>query len=102
MMTNKNEKTKKVQSKLSFMDRFFTPSASKQTEQTKENTTELKNSTSHSNVNNKDLLLFPDATSDIEVDTTLKNTTEAVASGSDSSATDTNIEGIELPLLTTS
>ena len=47
-------------------------------------------------------MLFPDTTSDMEVDTTLKNTTEAVASGSGSSATDNNIESIELPPLTTS
>src|SRR5687767_6637931 len=102
MTSNKNEKTKKVQSKLSFMDRFFTQSTPKVTEQTKENNTATNNSTSHSDINNKDLVLFPDATSDMEVDTTLKNTTEAVASGSGSSANNTVDNNIELEPLTTS
>src|SRR3989337_3386603 len=103
-MTSKNSEktTKNVQSKLSFLDMFRTPSVPKVTEQTKGTTTETKNSTSHSDVNNKDLLLFPDTTSDMEVDTTSKNTTEAVASGSGTSVNDTNIESIELPPLTTS
>src|SRR3990170_1216971 len=103
-MTSKNSEktTKKVQSKLSFLDMFRTPSVPKVTEQTKETTTEPKNSTSHSDVNNKDLLLFPDTTSDMEVDTTLKNTTEAVASGSGTSATNTTDNNIELEPLTTS
>ena len=95
-MTSKNSEktTKKVQSKLSFLDMFRTPSVPKNTEQTKETNTEPKNSTSYSDVNNKDLLLFPDTTSDMEVDTTSKINTEAVASGSGSSATNNNIESI--------
>src|SRR3989337_2221148 len=103
-MTSKNSEkpTKKVQSKLSFLDMFRTQNVPKVTEQTKSTTTEPKNSTSHSDVNNKDLLLFPDTTSDMEVDTTLKINTEAVASGSGTSANNTNIESIELPPLTTS
>src|SRR3990170_6697780 len=98
-MTSKNSEktTKKVQSKLSFLDMFRTQNVPKVTEQTKTTTTEPKNSTSHSDVNNKDLLLFPDTTSDMEVDTILKNTTETVASGSGTSTTNNNDNNIELP-----
>src|SRR3989337_1096592 len=102
-MTSKNSEktTKKVQSKLSFMDRFFTQNTPKVTEPTKE-TTQTKETTSHNDVNNKDLILFPNNTSDMEVDTTLNNTTKAVASGSGTSATNTNDNNIELEPLTTS
>src|SRR5688572_27887283 len=102
-MTSKNSEksTKKVQSKLSFLDMFRTPSAPKQTEQIKE-TTQTKETTSHSDVNNKDLILFPNNTSDMEVDTILNNTTEAVASGSGTYATNNNDNNIELEPLTTS
>src|SRR3990170_2119269 len=102
-MTSKNSEktTKKVQSKLSFMDRFFTQNTPKVTEPTKE-TTQTKETTSHNDVNNKDLILFPNNTSDMEVDTTLNNTTKAVASGSGTSATNDNDNNIELEPLTTS
>src|SRR3989337_2344007 len=103
-MTSKNSEktTKKVQSKLSFLDMFRTQNVPKVTEQTKTTTTEPKNPTSHSDVNNKDLLLFPDTTSDMEVDTTSKNNTETIASDSGTSATNTIDNNIKLEPLTTS
>jgi len=54
-MTSKNSEktTKKVQSKLSFLDMFRTPSVPKVTEQTKETTTKPKNSTSYTVVAEK-------------------------------------------------
>src|SRR6266511_3593025 len=71
-MTSKNpENKKKTQSKLSFYEKFFAKPIPTVTENTKENT-ETKNPTSHSDVNNKDLILFKDITaSDMEVDTTI-------------------------------
>src|SRR6266511_3950281 len=71
-MTSKNtENKKKTQSKLSFYEKLFNRPTPVVTENTKE-TTDTKNSTSHSDVNNKDLILFKDTTttSDMEVDTT--------------------------------
>jgi hypothetical protein len=71
MTSNKNEKTKKVQSKLSFYDMLFTKTAPKVTTSSKE-TTDTNKNTSQNEVNNKSSSLFKDTTttSDMEVDTT--------------------------------
>src|SRR5688572_13357222 len=71
MTSNKNEKTKKVQSKLSFYDMLFTKTAPKVTASSKK-TTDTNKNTSQNEVNNKSSTLFKDTTttSDMEVDTT--------------------------------
>ena len=70
-MTSKKTETKpKVQSKLSFYDRLFTKPAPKVADKPKE-TNDTNKNTSQNDVNNKNLIIFPEVTSDMEVDTTV-------------------------------
>src|SRR3989337_913964 len=103
MTSNKNEKTKKVQSKLSFYDMLFTKTTPKVTTNTQE-TTNTKNNTSQNEVNNKNATLFKDntTTSDMEVDTTVTKQqpeTEAESSNTNNILIDVNNDPELLPSL---
>src|SRR5215208_5206833 len=81
-MTSKNpEKTKKTQSKLSFYEKFFTKPVKNNSDTPKE-TTEPKTNTSQNEVNNNNLILFPENTFDMEVDTTISQQPETQAESS--------------------
>ena len=104
-MTSKNiENKKKVQSKLSFLDKFRYKTPTKDTEKPKDNI-ETKDTESQKVTDDKISTLFDKTdTSTMEVDTTNINTTEAVASGSGTTANEnkTDTDLIELPLSNTS
>ena len=103
MTSNKNEKTKQVQSKLSFYDMLFTKTTPKVTTNTQE-TSNTKNNTSQNEVINKNATLFKDntTTSDMEVDTTVTKQqpeTEAESSNTNNILIDVNDDPELLPSL---
>src|SRR5215208_1169676 len=83
MMSKQTEKKKTTQSKLSFYDILFTKPAPKVTEKTKDTTIKDKD-TSQNDVNNKNLILFPEnnTASDMEVDTNVTKQPESEAESS--------------------
>src|SRR5215208_6905371 len=103
-MTSKKPDTKKVQSKLFFLDKFYYKTATKDTDNAKD-TTEIKDTESQKVKDDKLSNLFDNTdTSTMEVDTTNTKITEAVASGSGTTANEdkTDTDLIELPLSNTS